>query len=105
MASAGRHNDRAVTFDLRAMTVDNDLALTFFDAKKLVAVVVDFFSDLAAGLDRHQDQLEVLACIEDSPEIIIFLGQLLDICYKAFHLELPKLCAEARLTYGNQFLK
>jgi hypothetical protein len=55
------------------------------DAEELIAIVVDFFADFLARLDRHQDQLEIVTGVEDLAEEVVLLGQLLDVVDESLH--------------------
>ena len=63
--------------------VDIDGALPFLEAEELVAVLMDLLADLLARLQRHQHQLQMLAGVEDVPEVLIVDRQLVDIVAKA----------------------
>jgi hypothetical protein len=84
------------------MSVDHYLALAFLNPKELVAVVVDLFTDLAAWLDRHQYQLEVLSGVEYSTKIAVLLGALLNVRNETFHLRCLRSSAiYKRLSFGS----
>src|SRR5690606_38724974 len=94
VAGACRHDDRIVAFDLRTLAVDHDRALALFNPEELVPVVVDLFADLSPGLDRHQDQLQVLARVEHSPKIAVLFRQFLNVRNESLHLSLLQVAAE-----------
>jgi hypothetical protein len=50
-----------------------------------VAVLVDLLADLLARLERHQDELEIFAGIEDAAEILIGGRRLFDIVDITLH--------------------
>ena len=71
MAGAGGDDHREIVLDPVGDAVDADLALALLDAEELVAVLVHLLADVAAGRQRHQHQLEILAGVEDAAEILI----------------------------------
>jgi hypothetical protein len=82
---SGGHDDRVVSFDLGPIAVDPDFACPGFEAEKLIAVVMDFFPDLVARLERHQNELEMVACVQDTAKIGIFDGQRFNVADKSLH--------------------
>ena len=86
MARAGGHDHREIVLDPVVHPVDPDHALAFLDAEELVAVLVHLLADVAAGRQRHQHQLEVLAGVEDAAEILVGDRRLLDIVDIALHI-------------------
>jgi hypothetical protein len=46
---------------------------------------VHLLADVASGRKRHQDQLEIVAGVEDPPEVAVLDGALFDIVAIAFH--------------------
>jgi hypothetical protein len=57
-----------------------------FDAKELVAVLVNLLTDLVAGLESHRDQLEVMTGIQNAAKIFILDRALFDVVTIAFHV-------------------
>src|SRR5690606_38155099 len=82
---AGRDDDGVVGPDRRRLAVDVDLAGPPLDAEELIAVVMHFLADLLAGIERHQDELEVLAGVEHAAKVGVPLSQLLDVVGEALH--------------------
>src|SRR5690606_17758520 len=82
---AGRDDDGVIGPDRRRLAVDADLAGPPLDAEELIAVVMHFLADLLAGVERHQDELEVLAGVEHAAKVGVPLSQLLDVVGEALH--------------------
>src|SRR5690606_30849328 len=56
-----------------------------FDSEELIAVVVDFGTNLLARLQAHCDQLEVVAGVEHSAEVGVVGSDALDVVDVALH--------------------
>ena len=85
VACALGHDDPIIRLDLVADTIDPDFAFAALDAEELVPVVVDFLSDFIAGLDRHEDKLEVMPGVQYAAEIVVFFRQLFDVVDETLH--------------------
>ena len=85
MTNSRRHDHRVVLADLHAVSRDDHLALALLDTEELVVILVDILAGLLAGLERHQNQLHVLAGIENAPIVLVLLSQLLNVLDKALH--------------------
>jgi hypothetical protein len=48
-----------------------------------------FFANLVAGLDRHQNQLEIVPSVKNPTEIVVLLSELLNIGDETLHLNNP----------------
>lgn len=79
------YDDAIVRLNCITDAIDPDFSRTAFDAEKLVAVVMDFFADLIPGLDRHEDELQVVSGIEHAAKVVVVFRQLLDVIDKALH--------------------
>lgn len=62
--------------------------LPCFNPEELVAVIMDLFPDLLAGLESHQYQLHLLCRVENTPKIGILFGQLFNVVDKTLHQSL-----------------
>jgi hypothetical protein len=89
MARALWYDDPVIGLDSVARPIDPDLSFTGFDAEELIAVVMDFVADLVPRLNRHENKLKIISCVENTPKLIVFLGQFLDVVDKALHLQIP----------------
>ena len=85
VTSALRHDHPVVGSNLVAHAVDPDFTFAAFDAEELVTVIVNFLADLITGLDRHQDQLKIVAGVKHPAEIAVFLGQFLNVVDELLH--------------------
>ena len=81
----GGNDDAVVGLHGMYRPVDSNLAAASFETKELVAIVVDLFADFLAWFQRHQNKLEVLACVKHLPKEIVFFSQLLNVVRKAMH--------------------
>lgn len=86
---AGRNDDAVIRLHPVADAINPDFAFARFDTKKLVTILMGFDPNLVTRLYRHQDQLQVCSRVENAAEITVFLGQSLDIVYKALHSDVP----------------
>jgi hypothetical protein len=66
--SPGRYHDPIATGDFALAPVDRNSAMTFLDAEELVTVLVHLRADVFSLRQTHQNQLEMLAGVEDSSE-------------------------------------
>src|SRR5688500_10636280 len=79
MARAGGDDHREIVLDAVVDTIDPDDSAAFLDSEELIAIVMYFFADVAAGRQGHQHQLKVLPGVEDPAEILVRHGHALDI--------------------------
>jgi hypothetical protein len=85
MPRALRNDDAIVGLHPVTYAIDPDLAFAALNAKELIAIIVNFFADLITGLDRHEDKLNVVAGVENAPEVVVVLSPLFDVVNKTFH--------------------
>ena len=79
MPRPGRNDHGEIPLDAIVDPVDPHDAAAFFKTEELVAILVHFLADVAACRQGHQHQLQVMAGIENAPEIVVSDGQLLNI--------------------------
>ena len=65
--------------------VNPDFALARLDAEELVAVVVDLFADLLTGRNGHEDELQIVAGVENTAKFCVLSRQTFDIVDEALH--------------------
>src|SRR5205085_1524904 len=82
---AGGHDHRELVLDMIGNPINVDNAGPLLDAEELVAVLVNLFADLIAGLQRHGDELQMVARVEHPAEVLVLDRPLLDIVAIAFH--------------------
>ena len=87
VARPRRNEDRVTAVDFGRFAVDPYFSLPFFDSEKLIGARVHFLADLFTGLQGHEDELNILSCIQYAPEIRIVICQLLDVRNKAFKMQ------------------
>lgn len=85
MAGACWHEEGVVAFDLVGDAVDQEVPLALLDAEKLIAIGMNFLPDIVSGAQRHQDELKMLARVEDAPKIGICLGEILNVADETLH--------------------
>ncbi|MCK0103865.1 MULTISPECIES: hypothetical protein [Pseudohalocynthiibacter] len=84
------NDDTVIGLYLIGHIVDPDFAASRFKTKELIAIVVNFFADFFARLERHEHQLDVFASIENFTEVVVSFGQLFDVVCKTLHVvDLP----------------
>ena len=86
VSGPGRNDHAVAAFDGVCRAVDLDLSCPIFEAEELVSILVDFFTNVIARLNGHENQLNVLASIKDLSKEIVFFGHFLDIACKSVHL-------------------
>src|SRR6185369_2205243 len=85
VARPSRHDNRKISAHLVFDTVNVDRAFALLEAKELVAVGVNLHADLLGGLERHQNELEISASVENPSEILVLNGSSLDVIAISFH--------------------
>jgi hypothetical protein len=63
-----RYHDPIAIGDFALAPVDRNSAVTFLDAEELVTLLMHLLADVFSWRQTHQNQLEMLAGVEDSPE-------------------------------------
>src|SRR4051812_13280012 len=85
MASACGNDHCEIVFHGVRNSVDVDHSGALFNAKELVAILMDLLTDFVARLQGHRNQLKMMASVEDSAEILVLEGPLFDIVAIALH--------------------
>jgi len=85
MLCAGWNDEGIAIADFRLHAVDMNFTLAILDTEELVPVPMRLEADILAGLERHQYELKIVACIEHVAEVRVVLRQLLDIGDKSLH--------------------
>jgi len=80
-----RDDDPVVRLHGVTNAVDPDFALARLDAEELVAVVVDLFADLLTGRNGHEDELQIVAGVENAAKVCVLFRQTFDIVDEALH--------------------
>jgi len=85
MPRTGRYDHGHIGPDPAHIAVDQDFAFAVLDTEELIAVVVNLFADLLAGLKRHQHELHICCRIKNTAKIRVSFGQFLDVINKSTH--------------------
>src|SRR5215211_4230435 len=80
-----RHDNAIARTDLVTVTIDYDFSLSLLDSEKLVAILMNFLTDLFAFFERHHNQLNVLPGIENMAKVPVVLCLPFDITYEPVH--------------------
>jgi hypothetical protein len=60
--------------------------MALFDAEELVMCLVGFHADILAGLQSHEDELQVMARVKNVPEGCVLFRQRFDVSRVAVHV-------------------
>jgi hypothetical protein len=85
VAYAGRNQDGGFAFDAGGMPVDRHFAVSILDTEELIGVLVHLLTDFLSRPKRHEYELQVIASMKHSPEVIVLRRLLFDVADVRLH--------------------